>query len=105
MYPSWNNKVIKDITDPQYNSMVQNAIKSLNNEINKSNIFNEFLFFDTCDWVFGKKGYLNIVFKKDNKFYTFGSGANLQVLGNNFNDTNIQNFCICQTILTEFELE
>ena len=101
LYPSWINQKLKDITDPQYTSMIKNAINSINNEFNENNIYNYLLSIHVFDWVFGKKGYFTLSFMNNNKLYDLCSGVNLQGLGNNFNDTNVQSF---YTTLTAYSL-
>ena len=101
LYPSWNNKQLKDITESQYRSMIKNVIDAINNEFNEDNIYNSLLSTRVFDWVFGKKGYSTVFFINNNKLYNLCSGANLQVLGNNFNDTNVENFF---TTITAYSL-
>ena len=102
LYPSWINQKLKDITDPQYTSMIKNAIDAINNEFNKNNIYNYLLSIHVFDWVFGKKGYFTLSFMNNNKLYDLCSGANLQGLGNNFNDTNVQSFYTTLTAYSYF---
>jgi hypothetical protein len=95
LFPHWGNHQYENITDPNNQLSVDQAIRGCASFTHDSLLYNNSLSLSTHDWVFGKKIVLiRSVKAADNNLYTIGTGINIQSYNLRYNtNKNIDTFC------------
>ena len=97
LYPNWQNNTLRQLLldNKNDNQAINYMSKFMTKSLNNNNIYNLSNNINLANWVSGKKIVISKRINIQNKFYSFGTGVNLQQYLTYESNDNIQKFFAC----------
>ena len=97
LYPNWQNNTLQQLSNNNKNDNlgINFSINAYTTMFNNNNMFDNCNIINVCPWVAGIKIPLRKIIKVNNKFYSNGTGVNLQQYVTYESNNNIQKLFAC----------